>query len=504
MFEKVLVANRGEIALRVIRACQELGVRTVAVYSEADVRAPHVREADEAVLVGPAPSSESYLRGERIIEAARETGAQAIHPGYGFLSEREWFARSVREAGLTWIGPPAEAIAAMGSKTAARTLAVANRVPVVPGTTEPLADAAEAKTIADKFGYPVLLKAAAGGGGKGMRVVSKEKDLSAAFDAARREAKSAFGDDAIYLEKFVVRPRHVEIQILADAHGTVLSLGERECSVQRRHQKMIEESPSIAVDSDLRQKMGDTAVRAARAAGYVNAGTCEFLLAENGEFYFLEMNTRLQVEHPVTELVTGIDLVQWQLRIASGERLPFRQEDIEPRGWAMECRITSEDATNGFLPSTGRIEHMHLPTGPGVRWDGGIEPGSEVGLYYDPMLAKLIVWGANREQAVTRMRRALVDLIIQGVETSRDFHIRLMDDEEFQRGDIDIQWLERRLPVILEKPPSAQSVKVAAIAGALLADRERAARSPAGTDNRAALQSLDSWTQAGRTEGMRR
>jgi acetyl-CoA carboxylase, biotin carboxylase subunit len=508
VFRKVLVANRGEIALRVIRACQELGVKTVAVYSEADVRAPHVREADEAVLLGPPPSTESYLRGDKIIEAAKLTGADAIHPGYGFLSEREWFARAVRDAGLVWIGPPAEAIAAMGSKTAARTLAVANGVPIVPGTTEPFENAKEAEKLAKKFGYPVLLKAAAGGGGKGMRVVTSPKDLASSLEAARREAKSAFGDDAVYLEKFVERPRHVEIQILADSHGTVLSLGERECSVQRRHQKMIEEAPSVAVTPELRKKMGETAVRAARAAGYVNAGTCEFLLAENGEFYFLEMNTRLQVEHPVTELVTGIDLVQWQLRIASGEKLPFRQEDIVPRGWAMECRITSEDASNNFLPSTGRIEHLHLPSGPGVRWDGGIESGSEVGLYYDPMLGKLIVWGADREQAVTRMRRALVDLIILGVETSRDFHIRMMDDAEFRRGHIDIQWLERRLASILERRAPDETARVAAIAVALLAERDRATRnvgvaSGTSTTARSQATAADSWKQAGRLEGLR-
>jgi acetyl-CoA carboxylase biotin carboxylase subunit len=380
---------------------------------------------------------------------------------------------------------------------------------VVPGTTEPLPDAKEAEKIARKFGYPVLLKAAAGGGGKGMRVVSAPHELAGALEAARREAKSAFGDDAVYLEKFVAQPRHVEIQILADSHGTVLSLGERECSVQRRHQKMIEEAPSVAVTPELRKKMGETAVRAARAAGYVNAGTCEFLLDRNGEFYFLEMNTRLQVEHPVTELVTGIDLVQWQLRIAAGEKLPFKQEEISPRGWAIECRITSEDASNNFLPSTGRIEHLHLPSGPGVRWDGGIESGSEIGLYYDPMLAKLIVWGADREQAVTRMRRALVDLIIQGVETSRDFHIRVMDDEEFRRGDIDIQWLERRLASILERRPAEESVRVAAIAGALLAERDRGARAVSSSGSAAAGATTDgavavaSWKQAARLEGLR-
>src|SRR5688572_17889717 len=509
MFAKILIANRGEIALRVIRACHELGVKTVAVYSEADVRAPHVREADEAVLIGPPPSNQSYLVGEKIIEAAKLTGAEAVHPGYGFLSEREWFARAVRDAGIVWIGPPAEAIAAMGSKTAARTLAVANGVPVVPGTTEPLENAKEAEKIAKKFGYPVLLKAAAGGGGKGMRVVSQPKELASALEAARREAKSAFGDDAVYLEKFVAQPRHVEIQVLADAHGTVLYLGERECSVQRRHQKMIEEAPSVAVTPELRKKMGETAVRMARAAGYINAGTCEFLLDQSGEFYFLEMNTRLQVEHPVTELVTGIDLVQWQLRIAAGEKLPFRQEEISPRGWAIECRITSEDASNNFLPSTGRIDHLHLPSGPGVRWDGGIESGSEVGLYYDPLLAKLIVWGADRAQAVTRMRRALVDLIIQGVETSRDFHIRVMDDEEFRRGDIDSQWLERRLTSILEVRAPEESVRVASIAGALLAERDRVARAVSGSA--AATSQLtksdgvaaDSWKQTARVEGLR-
>lgn len=509
MFKKILIANRGEIALRVIRACHEMGVRTVAVYSEADARAPHVREADEAILIGPPPSSESYLLGGKIIEAAKRTGAEAIHPGYGFLSEREWFARAVRDAGIVWIGPPAEAIAAMGSKTSARTLAVANGVPVVPGTTEPLGNAKEAEKVAKEFGYPVLLKAAAGGGGKGMRVVAAAKEMAGALEAARREAKSAFGDDAVYLEKFVVQPRHVEIQILADTHGTVLSLGERECSVQRRHQKMIEEAPSVAVSPALRKKMGETAVRAARAAGYVNAGTCEFLLDKSGEFYFLEMNTRLQVEHPVTELVTGIDLVQWQLRIAAGEKLPFRQEEISPRGWAIECRITSEDASNNFLPSTGRIDHLHLPSGPGVRWDGGVESGSEIGLYYDPLLAKLIVWGADREQAVTRMRRALVDLIIQGVETSRDFHVRVMDDEEFRRGDIDIQWLERRLVSILERQPSEEYARVAALAGALLAERDRAARAvPAsspgtGLNTKNGTMAADSWRQAGRLEGLR-
>src|SRR5688500_6166472 len=367
MFSKVLVANRGEIALRVIRACRELGIASVAVYSEADARAAHVREADEAVLLGPAPSSESYLKGERIIDAARQTGAEAIHPGYGFLSEREWFARAVRDAGLVFVGPPAEAIAAMGSKTSARQLATAAGVPIVPGTRDAVRDVAEARGVAASLGYPVLVKASAGGGGKGMRVVAREADLGSALDAARREARNAFGDEAVYIQKYIAGPRHVEIQILADQHGTVLSLGERECSIQRRHQKMLEEAPSVAVSPELRRRMGETAVAAARAAGYVNAGTCEFLLDRDGQFYFLEMNTRLQVEHPVTELVTGIDLVQWQLRVAAGERLPFRQEDIAPKGWAIECRITSEDPADGFRASRGRITFVRRPVGHGVR-----------------------------------------------------------------------------------------------------------------------------------------
>ena len=484
-FQKILIANRGEIALRIVRACQEMGIRSVAVYSEADAQAPHVREADEAVLIGPPPSSESYLCADRIIAAARETGAQAIHPGYGFLAERAPFARAVREAGLVFIGPSPEAIAAMGSKTAARQLAVQANVPIVPGTTEPLHDAAEAQAIAERFGYPVLLKAAAGGGGKGMRVVHAPEDMAGALDAARREAMNAFGDDAVYVEKYVVGPRHVEIQVLGDEHGTLLSLGERECSVQRRHQKMIEEAPSIAVTPAIRQAMSEAAVRAAGAAGYTNAGTCEFLLAADGSFYFLEMNNSLQVEHPVTELVTGIDIVQWQVRIAAGERLPFRQAEIAPSGWAIECRITSEDPANGFLPSTGRISYLHLPSGPGVRWDGGIEVGSDVGLFYDPMLAKLIVWAPTRERAIDRMHRALLELTVEGVETARDFHLRVMEDAEFRRGEIGIQWLEQRLPSLLAVAPPAEGIRLAALAGALMAERERGRRAPGGATSNA-------------------
>ena len=507
MFSKVLVANRGEIALRVIRACRELGVQSVAVYSEADARAPHVREADEAVLLGPAPSSASYLKGDAIIAAALRTGADAIHPGYGFLSEREWFARAVRDAGLVFIGPPAEAIAAMGSKTSARALAMAAGTPVVPGTTTALRDAEEAAEVAERFGYPILLKAAAGGGGKGMRVVHRREELAPALASAQREARNAFGDDAVYVEKYIVGPRHVEIQVLGDHHGTMLHLGERECSVQRRHQKMIEEAPSVAVTPDLRARMGAAAVAAAKAAGYVNAGTCEFLLDASGAFYFLEMNTRIQVEHPVTELVTGIDLVQWQLRIAAGERLPFEQDEIVPRGWAIECRITSEDPANNFLPSNGRVQYLHVPSGPGVRWDSGIETGSEISLYYDPMLAKLIVWAPTRTEAVNRMHRALLELTIEGVDTSRDFHLRVMEDDEFRSGNIEIQWLERRLSDLTHRQPPAEGVVHAAIAATLLAERERSAprRAFPSTPAAAATDTAGSgaWLRAARLEALR-
>jgi acetyl-CoA carboxylase biotin carboxylase subunit len=504
MFKKVLIANRGEIALRVIRACREMGIVSVAVYSDADAQAAHVREADEAVRLGPPPSSESYLKGDLIIAAARQTGAEAIHPGYGFLSEREWFARAVRDAGLVFIGPPAEAIAAMGSKTAARTLAIKAGVPVVPGTTEALKDAAEAKKIAKTFGYPVLLKAAAGGGGKGMRVVREESELASSLEAAQREAKNAFGDDAVYVEKYIVGPRHVEIQVLGDQHGNMLSLNERECSVQRRHQKMVEEAPSPAVTPAIRKAMGEVAVKAAKAAGYVNAGTCEFLLDADGNYYFLEMNTRLQVEHPVTELVTGIDLVQWQLRVAAGEKLPFRQEDIVPRGWAIEARITSEDPANGFLPSTGKVSFLHVPTGPGVRWDSGIEVGSEVGLFYDPMLAKLIVWAPTRADAIARMHRALLELTIEGVETSRDFHLRLMENDDFRAGRIEIQWLERNLPSIVGVKPPAEVERKAAVIAALIAERDRSSpRRSTPTTTSAPAPGDSPWTRAARLEGLR-
>jgi acetyl-CoA carboxylase biotin carboxylase subunit len=503
MFSKVLIANRGEIALRIIRACRELGVRSVAVCSDADTHSPHVRAADEAVNIGPAPSSESYLLGDRIIAAALATGAEAIHPGYGFLSEREWFARAVRDAGLTFIGPPAEAIAAMGGKTAARQLAIGAGVPIVPGTVEALRDASEAATVAERFGYPVLLKAAAGGGGKGMRVVREPRELEAALEAARSEARKAFGDDAVYVEKFIEGPRHVEIQILADQHGTVLSLGERSV----RAAASPEDDRGSAVGRGLgrvAQADGRTAVAAARAAGYVNAGTCEFLLAPDGEFYFLEMNTWLQVEHPVTELVTGSTSCNGRSGSRRGRlALPA---DLSPRGWAIECRITSEDPANGFLPSTGRIEYLHAPSGPGVRWDSGVETGSTVGLHYDPMLAKLIVWGATRDEAIERMHRALSELTIVGVESSREFHLRVMEDQEFRRGAIEIQWLERRLASLIGAQPLPGDMRVAAIAAVLLADRDRGLRRTVNGPAAPAAgraEGADAWTHQARHEGLR-
>jgi acetyl-CoA carboxylase biotin carboxylase subunit len=476
VFTKILIANRGEIALRVMRAARDLGVQTVAVYSDADARAAHVRAADEAVHIGGSRAADSYLRIEALLDAARRTGAEAVHPGYGFLSERPSFARAVREAGLAWIGPSAEAIEALGTKTSARALAERAGVPVVPGTLKPLADVAEAAQAAARFGYPILLKAAAGGGGKGMRVVGDSSELASSLEAAKREARAAFGDDAVYVEKYVEGPRHIEVQILADSHGNVCSLGERECSVQRRHQKIIEESPSVAVSDTLRQALSETAIRAARAADYVNAGTCEFLLDREGKFYFLEMNTRIQVEHPVTELVTGIDLVEWQLRVAAGERLPFAHETIRPHGWAIECRITSEDPANGFLPSTGRVTYLRIPGGAGVRWDGGIEVGTEIGLYYDSLLAKLIVWAPTRVAAISRMERALGELIITGVITSRDLHLRILADQEFRRGAIDVHWLERRLTSLTNQSVPADTARAAAIGAALLARADASPR----------------------------
>jgi len=443
--KKVLVANRGEIAVRVLRALREFGAQSAVVYSDPDRASLPVVLAREAYRIGPAPSSESYLRGDAIVELAKRIGADAIHPGYGFLSENADFARLCAEEGVTFIGPGADAIAAMGSKIRCRQIMMDAGVPVVPGGRDLLPDVEAARSAAAEVGYPVMLKASAGGGGKGMRLVAREEDLAAAYRAARSEASSSFGDDAVYVERFVEQPRHVEIQVLADHHGQVFSLGERECSLQRRHQKVLEESPSTAVDADLRRRMGEAAVQAARAAGYVNAGTVEFLLDVHGNFYFLEMNTRLQVEHPVTEMVTGVDLVQEQLKIAQGEKLDPALAEVEPRGHAIEVRLYAEDPFRGFAPSPGRIDVLHLPDGPGIRNDCGVYQGSEVTFYYDPMLAKMIAWGSDRAQAVARLARALVELRIDGIRTTAPLFLQILRDPDFVAGRLDNGLLDRKL-----------------------------------------------------------
>ncbi len=471
MIRSLLIANRGEIAVRIIRTARELGIRTVAVFSEPDRCAPHVQMADAAFLIGPAPSAESYLRIDGIVEVARRAGVDAIHPGYGFLSERAPFARAVADAGLIFVGPTADTIAAMGDKTEARRRMQAAGVPIVPGLVDPVADARAALEAARDLGFPVLLKASAGGGGKGMRVVREESELVKAFEAARREATAAFGDGSIYLERFLDRPRHVEIQILGDTHGNVVHLGERECSIQRRHQKLIEEAPSAVLDAEEREAMGAAAVRAGEASGYVGAGTVEFLY-DRGSFYFLEVNARLQVEHPVTELVTGLDLVAWQLRVAAGEPLGFTQEDVRLAGHAIECRITSEDPLRGFLPSTGGVTHLEVPSGAGVRWDAGIQEGSQVSLHYDPLLAKLIVHAPTRDAAITRMARALDELVVGGVETSAPFHRRVMDEPDFRAGRLSIRYLEEH-PDLLDGAPPEDLERAVAVAVALLEEEDR-------------------------------
>ncbi len=498
---RVLVANRGEIALRIIRACHEEGLEAVAVYSEADRLSPHVRAADAAVVIGAAPAAESYLNIPRLIESARRAGADAIHPGYGFLSERAEFAEAVEQAGLVFVGPPPAAIRAMGEKTAARRRMQEAGVPVVPGTTAALPDPDAAVRAARDVGYPVLLKAAAGGGGKGMRRADTDEEVRSAFRQATSEARSAFGEGALYLEKLIERPRHVEIQILADRHGNVLSLGERECSIQRRHQKLIEESPSPAVSADLRRRMGDAAVQAARSVGYLSAGTVEFLLATGGEFYFLEMNTRIQVEHPVTELVYGVDLVREQLRIAAGEPTSLAGRELAPRGHAIECRITSEDPFQGFLPATGRIEFLEVPAGPGVRWDGGIERGTEVGLFYDSLLAKLIVWGESREEAIARTRRALDELMVVGVPTSQAFHRRVMEEAGFRSGSYDIGYVERVGPGLLGAAPEPAELELVAVAAALAEDAAR--RVPRSSEPPDVASRESPWLRAARAAGLR-
>jgi acetyl-CoA carboxylase biotin carboxylase subunit len=444
MFRKILIANRGEIAVRIIRACRELNARAVAVHSDADAAALHVRLADEAYHIGASPSSESYLRIERIVEVARACGADAVHPGYGFLAENAEFARACADAGIVFIGPPPAAMELMGSKTNARRAAIAAGAPVVPGTTEPLQSVEDARETAARFGYPVMLKAAAGGGGKGMRLVATEDDLRSAFETAKSEAQSAFGDSSIYLEKAVERPRHIEIQIFADSHGNFVHLGERECSIQRRHQKVIEECPSPINDTTLRAAMGEAAIKVARAADYVGAGTVEFLVSDvTRDFYFLEMNTRLQVEHPVTELVTGFDLVREQINVADGQSLSFTQDDVEWRGHAIECRVYAEDPEQNFMPSPGRITRLRLPQGPGVRDDGGVYASAEVSIYYDPMISKLAAWGRTRAEAIDRLRRALDEYEVGGIRTTLPFFREIARDQEFIEGRLDTGFIPR-------------------------------------------------------------
>ncbi|MBI4317101.1 MAG: acetyl-CoA carboxylase biotin carboxylase subunit [Chloroflexi bacterium] len=471
MFKKVLVANRGEIAVRILRACEELGIATVAVYSDADRNSLHVRYADEAYHIGPAPARESYLRIDRIIRVARESGAEAVHPGYGFLAENAAFARACTEADIVFVGPSAEVMRAMGDKLLARRTMRDAGVPVVPGIYEGLQSEKQAAVFAKELGYPVLIKASAGGGGKGMRAVRQRDELSSALRAAANESAAAFGDNTIYVEKMLEGVRHVEIQLLADRFGNIIHLGERECSIQRRHQKLIEEAPSTALNDELREEMGRVAVKAAAAVGYESAGTVEFLLDKDKNFYFLEMNTRLQVEHPVTEMVTGVDIPTEQLRIATGRKLRYKQEDIRMNGWAIECRISSEDPYNNFMPSVGRITRVYEPSGPGVRVDSGVFGGFEVSLFYDPLVAKLIVWGETRGQAILRMRRALSEYKIVGIQTSIPFHLRMMGTASFIGGRFDTSFLDRQN--ILTTDETSEHGKVAAVAAALVAYRSR-------------------------------
>ncbi len=501
MFHKILIANRGEIAVRLIRACRDLGVSPVAVYSEADRQALHVRLADEAYFIGESPASQSYLLGEKIIDAARKSGAEAIHPGYGFLSEREWFACAVTEAGIKFIGPSPESIEMMGDKTNARVAALKAGAPIVPGTTEPLSDEAGARRVAAEIGYPVMLKASAGGGGKGMRIVRSAEEIGAALQMASAEAQSAFGDPSVYIEKFIERPRHIEIQVVADEHGNIIHLGERECSVQRRHQKVIEECPASFNDPALRARMGQAAVEIARAADYFSIGTMEFLVDADRNFYFLEMNTRLQVEHPVTELVTGIDLVREQIRIAAGEKLTIKQEDVRWEGSAIECRVYAEDPDRNFLPSPGRITRLRTPSGPGVRDDSGVYEGWEVPLFYDPMISKLAAWGATRGEAIARMKRALGEYHVGGIRTTIPFFLSVLDDEEFARGEIDTgyiaRFLERRKAKAETQNNNDDTQIAAAIAAAINFTKQSKTNVAAAPAERSSK-----WKMAGRTAAL--
>ncbi len=507
MFKKVLIANRGEIAVRVIRACRELGVRSVAVYSDVDRASLHVRKADEAYHIGPATASESYLNIGKILGVAKLAGVDAIHPGYGFLSENPTFARACAEAGIKFIGPPPTAMEMMGSKTRARQHMEKAGVPFVPGSTRGM-EFEQTREMAEKIGYPVMLKASAGGGGKGMRLVRDPKDLKSSFEAARSEAERSFSDSEVYIEKYIENPRHIEVQVFADEHGNCVYLGERECSVQRRHQKVLEESPSPIVTPEMRRQMGEIAVQAAKACGYTNAGTIEFIADQTRNFYFLEMNTRLQVEHPVTELVTGLDLVHLQFRVACGEELPFRQEDVKLRGHAIECRIYAEDPDNNYFPSPGKITLLLLPSGPGIRRDSGMYEGWNVPIDYDPLLAKLIGYGASREEAISRLQRALYEYFVGGIKTNISLFRRILAHPDFRAGHLDTGFLDRLLAdpnnKIEDDERRDDKARVAAIAAGLFAVLEpTAAPTSNGTGAEKTEAVKSEWKQSGRIEALR-
>ena len=503
MFKKILIANRGEIAVRIIRACRELGIASVAVYSDVDRTAMHVLKADEAYPIGPALAAESYLNVPKILHAAKLSGAEAIHPGYGFLSENAKFAQACADARLKFIGPSPAAMEILGSKTRARQHLEKEGVPVVPGSSRGLKSRKEAEKVAAKIGYPVMLKAAAGGGGKGMRLVHEPRELESALEAAQSEALRAFGDGEVYLEKAILNPRHIEMQVLADEHGNTVYLGERECSMQRRHQKVLEEAPSPLVDHDLRRQMGEVAVRVAQSGRYSNAGTIEFLVDQDRKFYFLEMNARLQVEHPVTELVTGLDLVHLQIRIAAQEKLPFRQDDVQIRGHAIECRIYAEDPENNYFPSPGKITLLAAPSGPGVRHDSGIYEDWTVPSDYDPLLAKLIGYGTNRGLAVARLERALDEYFVGGIKTNLSLFRRILADADFRAGKVDTGYLER----LLGSPPAGpepQQARVAAIAAGLFAMLDSPAAVSGNGNSAAAGESPSGWKRAARFEAVNR
>jgi acetyl-CoA carboxylase, biotin carboxylase subunit len=507
MFKKILIANRGEIAVRVMRACRELGIASVAVYSDVDRASLHVRKADEAYAIGPAAASESYLNIPKILEVARISGAEAIHPGYGFLSENPKFSQACLHAGVKFIGPTAASMEMMGSKTRARQNMEKAGVPIVPGTSRGLQSAEEGEEVASRIGYPVMLKAAAGGGGKGMRLVTTPQELKSALQSARSEAERSFADDEIYLEKFIANPRHIEMQVLADEHGNTVWLGERECSIQRRHQKVMEEAPSPLVDPEMRRRMGDIAVRVAKAANYTNAGTIEFLCDQEKHFYFLEMNTRLQVEHPLTELVTGLDLVHLQIRIAAGERLPFTQKDVQIRGHAIECRIYAEDPDNNYFPSPGKIKLLLTPGGPGIRRDSGMYEGWSVPIDYDPLLAKLIGYGTDRQQTIGRLTRALNEYFVGGIKTNISLFRRILNDPDFHAGKLDTGFLDRLLGQERTNNASDLDKTVAAIAAGVFAVLDSGSISANGTSSKTLTISGGSeapsgWKRAGRREAV--